>query len=774
MKAKSMLCVFAAGVSGFSGAGWSDESGSIASKTGIEQVIVNARRVEENAQDVPLAITAVNDAFLRENSVNNLQGLNGQIPALRIDSFNSPLYANLGIRAQRSTNVAPGQDSAVSLYFAEFVNAFPVGTNQQMFDLQSVETIKGPQGTLFGRNTTGGAISITPAKPTEVLGGSITAGYTNFKHGDGYYTTGVFNAPVNDVLKLRAAINIINHDGYVKNTITPQQQANYELVPFTGTSNRDLNDADSKAWRVSALLTPSDRLESYFLLQGGSYSDNGTAYSLTGFNPVGYTAFALGIMGLNPAAAAQQIQSAQSHDFWSAAVGAKAGNDYDGAMISNTTTWELSDTLTLKNVIGYRDFRSDQVISFGLPYQILDAKIADDGHEVAEEIQLQGQTDNLNWVAGLYYFDQHIDHPNSTIALPQFGTTPFFQHSIADNKSYAAFVQGTYRLTNDLSFTAGLRHTTDEREMEASKFADASRTICGLVDGGGAPLPASACSLSGNVTYREPTYNLTLDYKADADTLLYVAHRKGYRSGGWNYTPNSPQTFGPFKPEYVNDWEVGGKRDWYFGTTVLRTNLAIYHQKYDDAQRFLTPASDPTAFNVINAATATINGGELELTLVPFDGLELGGFVSVIDAEYDEFRNPSLFVGDFTNNKFGQVPETQYSLRARYLLPLNPSIGEVTLLADYMHYSKIYYTDTAQGPTQGPNDSQFQDAYGLLNFRADWKSVMSSNVDVAAYVRNANNEKYNSFGVMLWDSLGYNTATIGEPRIVGIEATLHF
>lgn len=774
MSRKPLMYLLAASVSGapFIPAATAQEAAP-ASAT-IEQVIVSARRIEENIQEVPLAITAVDGDFLRDNFVTNLQGLNGQIPALRIDSYNSPLYANLGIRAQRSTNVAPGQDSAVSLYFAEFVNAFPVGTNQQMFDLQSMETIKGPQGTLFGRNTTGGAISVTPAKPTEELGGSLTLGYTHFDHGDGFYTTGVFNAPVSDTLSLRAAVNIIDRDGYVKNTISAQQLAGYEVTPFSGTADRDLNDEDSKAWRVGVLFTPNDRLESYLLLQGGSYRDNGTAYSLTAFDPNGFTAFALGITGLDPTAVAQQIQAAQSRDFWSASVGARTGNEYDGAMISNTTTWELSDSLTLKNVIGYREFRSDQLISFGLPYQILDARISDDGREFSEEIQLQGQTARLNWVAGLYYFDQHIDHPNSTAALPQFGGSPTFQHSIADNTSYAVFLQGTYALTDALSLTAGVRHTTDKREMRASNFQDAARTVCGLSDTAGTPLPATACSLQDDVEYREPTYNLTLDYKLDADTLLYVAHRKGYRSGGWNYTPSNPQTFGPFKPEYVKDWEVGGKRDWYLGGTILRTNMAIYHQEYDDAQRFLSPVTDPTAFAVINAATATITGGELEFTLIPFPHLEISGFVSIIDAEYDEFRNPALFAGDFTSNKFGQVPETQWSLRARYQLPLDAALGEVALMADYTHYSKIYYTDTAQGAGHGPSDSQYQDAYGLLNLRLDWKSLLGTNLDMAAFVRNAGNEEYNSFGVMLWDSLGYNVATIGEPRVFGLEATLRF
>ena len=391
----------------------------------------------------------------------------------------------------------------------------------------------------------------------------------------------------------------------------------------------------------------------------------------------------------------------------------------------NVTTWEISDTLTLKNVAGARSFDLEDSLGIsGLPYQLLDVRINDEGEEWSEELQLQGQSGDghFNWVLGAFYFDQHIEHPNDTLALPQFGLVPNAQQSEADNDSRAVFAQGTIAIpgVEGLSFTGGIRWTEDSREMTSSRWTSIDRTTCALTDANGVVLPANACFLHGDTSYEKNTYNLGIDYRVNDDTLLYVAHRRGYRAGGWNYLPDNPQTFGPFDPEQVTDYEGGIKKDWRLGDVSLRTNLAIYTQDYEGIQRFSSPVSDPTSFTVINAADASIDGGELEITLVPFDGLEIGGFYSRIDADFENFVTGA---GDFSDNEFAQVPKDQYSARIRYQLPLDPSTGRISLQADYYHQSHVFFTDTAEGPGQGPPESQGQDDYGILNLRVDWEAV---------------------------------------------------
>ena len=741
---------------------------------GLEQVIVTARRRAEKQQEVPLAVTALDESFLTQNSVEKITDLNGKVPALRIESFNSPSYTNIGIRAQRSANVAPGQDSAVGYYFNEVNLGFPVGLSQQMFDLQSVEVVKGPQGTLFGRNTTGGALLLTSQQPTRHFEGSATAGVTSFDAGTGYYGTGVVNVPLGEHFQLRAAVDTIQRDGFVKNLISNELLDNYEVVPFLGTGNKDpMNEEKSTGWRLSALWVPTTSVESLFVYEGSHLHGNGTAYTLTAVNPAGFANFAT---GGGAETAFLRRQDEQRKNFWTTEQGADLYNKLDTSSIMNRTTWDISDTLRLKNIVAYRDFENQDAIGIsGMPYQVLDAIIPDYGHEASEEIQLQGNlaAGAFDWVAGLYYSTQHINHPNETVALPQFGGPPTAQHSVADNDSQAVFAQGTVKLPflAGLSFTGGARYTSDDREMTAQKFTDQTRTSCALSDENGETLPDDACQLHGKKTFSETTYNVSLDYKFGDSGLVYLAHRRGYRSGGFNYVPDDPQTFAPFDPEIVKDVELGFKKDWQIGSAALRTNLAIYTQDYKGIQRIPSPVDDPTNFSVINAAAATINGGELEVPLKPIEALELSAYYAHIDASFDNFKTGA---GDFTDNKMAQVPEDQYSAWVRWTLPLPTTLGQISLQANYAYQTRVYFSDTAQGPAEGPRDSQGQDGYGLLNLRADWQDVYSLPLDVALYVKNATAEEYNTFGIQLYSSLGYNIATIGEPRVYGLEATYRF
>ncbi|MBV8803526.1 MAG: TonB-dependent receptor [Sinobacteraceae bacterium] len=744
----------------------SPASADSGSDTDLQQVVVTARRRQERQQDVPLAVTALSADFLRENAIVGVHDLNGKVPALNVENFNSPAYTNIGIRGQRADNIAPGQDPAVGYYFGEVSYSYPVGINEQLFDLQSLEVVKGPQGTLFGRNTTGGAVLISPAMPDTRFGGSVLAGMTAFDHGLGYYTTGILNLPVTDTFQLRAAVNVIDHDGYVKNLITPQELATFEQVPFTGSSGANPDDENSKAWRISALWHPIDTLQSWFLYQGSHYRDDGMAYSLTAVDPNGLMNLALGGQATS---VFQQRQAQQANDFWTTQSGLNAYNRSDNHAGSNITTWTPTGSLTVKNIIGYRHFSLSQAVPLdGVPFQILDSTIGDDGHELSEELQVQGHTiaDLLDWVVGYYYANQHIDHPRSTNTLPQLGVPISHAFEVSDNGTHAEYAQGTLKIppVRGLSLTAGIRNTRDGRRMTSTSWNAPGQTSCAITG-------VVGCQLGGDVAYNVVTYNVGLEYKLDPDTLIYATRRKGYRAGGWNYVGSDPVSFGPFKPEYVNDWEAGLKRDWSLGETKLRTNLAVYRSRLSDAQKLLSPVSNPNEFEVINAADATIKGGELEVTFIPVKALQLSGYLSIIDARFNSF----VFGGnDFTNNTFGQTPKTQYTLRGSYDLPLPGTIGTVSVEADYFHQSHIFYTDTAEGPTQGPLSSQGQGPYGIVNTRLDWRSIWQSHFDVAFYVKNAGATRYNTFGVMLYPSLGYNIATLGEPRVFGFETTYHF
>jgi|GEM_PF-6730150 len=736
----------------------------------IEEVVVTARRREESQQDVPVAITTLSGDFLQDHAITQLSDLTSYVPTLLVDNFNSPTTTNIGIRGVRSTDIAPGQDSAVGVYFSDVNYGYTVGISPLLFDLQSVEVLKGPQGTLFGRNSTAGAMLISPSKPDQSDSYSLTAGSTFFDGGNGYNASATGNLQASETLSLRAAVNLVNRDGFVDNYADRDDTGFYQASPSVGLTNFEpLNDDSQLGWRLSALWSPSESVESYWMYQGAHVNTNGIAYAVNALNPDGFTALVFNGATLPSATEAyERVHARQARDLWTAESNINTFAKLDMHAVSNATSWDFSDRARLKNIVGYRYFERDDSIDFdGLPLQILEVRHPDTGREFSEELQLQGDSANglFGWVLGLYYGEQSIERRSSQVVLQGPLTNTFTD---SDNRSYAAFAQTTYRVpgVEGLSLTGGVRVTRDEREMVNRRFNDSG---CVLTSGG-MVLPEDQCEISGKDSYTEPTYTLGVDYKLDSGTLLYFAHRRGYRAGGFDYGATEQDLIGPFDPEFVTDFEVGLKKDWQIGGTSLRTNLALYTQDYEDIQRFIVRVDQPGAA-VTNAASATITGGELELTFVPIDGLSISGFLSVVDASFDEFLTAQ---GDFSDNDFGQVPREQYSLAIDYLLPLDPDLGDLSLRADWSHRSDVFYTDTTQTDAYGPRDSLGQDGYGLLNLGMSWNSIARSSFDLSLFVRNATNEEVRPFGVVLYQSLGYNISTIGDPRTFGVQLGYRF
>lgn len=732
----------------------------------IEEVVVTARRREERQQDVPLAITAVSGRFLEDNAVTRLADLTAYVPALQVDNFNSPTTTNIGVRGVRSTDIAPGQDSAVGVYFGEVNYAYTVGISQLLFDLQAVEVLKGPQGTLFGRNSTGGAMLLTPARPTQDTDYRFSVGSRFFDGGMGYSSEGMVNLPLGSTLAMRAAFRVIDRDGYVADRSDRDDPLAFTPNPspsFPGSRGRRLDADRSGAWRLGLRWTPTADISSDFMAQGVRVDTSGIAYALTAMNPAGFAAAIFNGQNGMPSAMDnfQRINARQARDPWTAETNIGGFVELDMQAYSNITEWRLSERLLLKNVIGYRRYERHDGIDFdGMPLSVLEVQHPDSGREFSEELQLQGSHFDgaLDWVLGVFHATQSIERRSSQVL---FGGDEQFTWVDSDNRSSAAFAQATWRLpaVERLSVTAGLRYTRDRREMTNRRFTD---NAC-MLSQGGAPLAQSACAFHGATRYGETTYSLGVDYRLAGGALLYVAHRRGYRAGGFDYAAAHAEVYGPFQPEFVTDYELGVKHDWQLAGMPVRSNLALYHQRYDDIQRFILRDDQPAA-SVTNAASATISGAELEVMLSPYDGFDVSLSYARLVAGYDDF-------GPFTDNEMAQAPRHQGAIALRHRLPLPEGWGDARLRADWSYRSRIFHTDTAQGPAFGPLDSQGQAGHGLLNIGLNWDEVMDSRVDLALFVRNVTERATRPFGVQLYGSLGYNLATLGEPRVVGFELT---
>lgn len=738
----------------------------VSSATLMNDIIVTARRREETNQTVPIAITALSGDFLENKGIAQLTDLNAYVPSFQVSNFNTPVKLTVAIRGQRQSQVIPGQDPSVGLYVGDISWSYPLGVGQQMYDLSSLQVLKGPQGTLFGKNTTGGAMIVMPALPGDKFEGYVSVRGMAFGHGHGVGSTGMLNVPISDAFSIRAAYDVIDRDGYIEN-MSPIVPDVPNVLPFTRGENS--SDERNISARLTALLKPSDNFENVTRFSYTRFRGNGIGWHLTAVNPNSFAA--LLFPDLLPEFA--DLQRQYDRDFYSSRINTRQLDHMNIYELSNTTTWHVTDDITIKNIIGYRDVEHRTVQDLdGSSMSILSAPQYTEGHEFSEELQLLTTflDDRIDLTTGIYYADQDLRHQSGA---QTFGTVNTRGNSRSVAKTYSAYAQagiGLPVLNDRLSATIGLRYTKDKRSMTLDSI-DPYSGNCAMRENDGIT-PLDPCGLSGSKNFRKLTYTLGLDFQVDSQTLIYLASRKGYRAGGFNVNATSPLTFTPFDPEIVTDYEIGLKKTWQVGTWELRTNLAGYYQKYKGIQRFVVPpdAPAPNVFYVANAADAEIWGGEAEVSIQPTRELTLSGSFSIVKPKYGYFADRS---GDFTRNKFAQVPEYQYTLGANYVTPTSLG-GDLRFGVDWSHQSSIKFVDTSQGPFFGPISTQGERAYGILNMQIGWDRIADSNFDVSLQVKNALQTHYRASAILLYGTLGTNVATIGDPRVFSAELTYRF
>lgn len=756
----------------------------------LEEVIVTARRAEENLQEVPVAVTQIAAAQIEQRGIRSAFDLNTYVPALHVATYNNKDSLVVGIRGQRNSQIQPGQDPSIGVYFAEVPTGFQIGLNMGMFDLDNIQVLKGPQGTLFGRNSTGGAVLIGPARPTDQFEGSVKIGSVNFAKGNGVTSQAMLNMPISDTLAVRFAIDTVDQDGYVRNVATPTAVTASQIYPAPAGPSRlnNLGSQDSQAWRASIAWKPTDQIRNDFIYQGYRYRSNGLVPTLRAVRPGAPFAAVL-----NPELA--RVQAAQGGYFWSVESGSESLVEVNQDALFNTTVWQLGD-ITLKNIWSSKVLRGRRVTdSVGIPQEYLVTQYSPQGgHEWSEEFQLQGKSldRHLDWVAGLFYYSNWYNSVvDPSLQLIPLLLKPSRRSTYTVNKTRAIFGQGTYHFANmeGLSATLGYRVTTDERSMlnESTQVAPGGAVSCQLRDANGALLPLSACRYEATKSFHSPTWTAGLDYKINATTMVYASRSRGYRAGGFNAAGLTVGAFQPFLPEIVYNNEIGLKADWDIGIPV-RTNVAVYRQDYTDIQRIAQDTAALAAARLFNATKATIDGYEAEITLRPTHNLQIGATYAHVNPKYTQsFFNSLGGAGcaagafasstcqDVAQNTFGLVPKATFTLNATYKLPLDSNIGTVSVSADYYHQSRMYFDDTLQGSIAGPLDAQSSAPYGLWNARIDWKDVMKSQFDIALWVKNAGNVKYYTSAIPVYTStVGTWSNYVGEPRMVGVEFKWNF
>jgi iron complex outermembrane recepter protein len=656
------------------------QSGNQASN--LEDIIVTARRVEENQQKIPVAVTTLTAASMERRNVVAVNDLQFSVPNLQIKpSNNNPSLPEFIIRGQRQV-----------LYTDENVVTYVNGVAQStrglaLYDLENVQALKGPQGTLFGKNSMGGAMVFTTARPKFDPEARFDLEMGNYNRVQG---TVMGNIPlIDEVAALRIAGRIERQDGFFKN-----------LRP----GGKDLNDRNNESFRVSLLVKPGDRFENLTtfdyihkdeiptpsVIEAAPLANNffrsvtqqavTQQSALGGSTPLVDTANGLLVRQGNPfrSVAFTGIGKTIDNPRFPALTGFGARSEVYG--IANTTSFELSDAVTLKNIIGARyekalDFQDPSGITgmtfdfgtlFGAPPGFVTGQATNNDtyyrnqyKTFSDEFQVIGRWGNLNLITGLYY--AHVKHQynvnSSFVVGPASFYGPAFEKHGAlrdTTESMAAFAQGTYDFSgvglDGLRLTLGARYTRDKKEMRAEGFYTTStetvqswnpafpQSQCNELNGtfGNAVgvNNGAECSLTNHRTYKAVTWTGSLEYQATPDTLLYFATRRGFKAGGPNPTTRVLE-FSMFGPEKITDFELGLKHQGRLGSVPYRLNLAGFIGKYRDIQtsdilQFCTNDNVGcsgggvfTELILLNVGKATIKGIEVEGSIKPVPQLEL-------------------------------------------------------------------------------------------------------------------------------------------------------
>lgn len=733
---------------------------------GLEEIVVTAQRREEKLQEVPISITALTETDLELAGVRDLADIGFLVPNLRLQrapSFDSAIQAT--IRGQTQDTLLLDRDPSVGLYIDDIYIPRSRGVLTTLFDTGRVEVLKGPQGTLFGRNTTGGAIRIVTNKPTDELSARIGTEFGDYAYNRLY---GYANVPISDWLAVRLSFDAANRDGFTHVDEQP-----------------DLDDLRQEGYRASIRFTPTERVISDFSFDYANVHNNGGGNILRSVR-VPSTANTLS-GGLMVQELAQGGKQDGSRDTFSDLA---LFSDVDHYGISNTTSVEF-DQFTVKNIFSYRSLESEQNFNLdGSAARILELdQLSQNLHYLQEEFQVYGTAldGKLDWITGLFYFNERGADDTASIilgALGGFGVGTDTKGD-AENTSYSAYAQGTYHFDDfvpGLSFTGGLRWTEDKREVRASARARNAAMTCRLTDANLMPWPG--CERTEEKSFSEPTWTAVLQYQATDQMMLYLAHRRGYRNGGFNIRAQSDVQFTPYDEEKVSDIEVGIKSDWILpGEMPLRFNAAGFWADYEDIQRSVRVSPPPGAPGgatiqdlILNAASAEIWGAEVELLFLPHPDLQLSFSGSFLDAEYDSFvqdADPAtgMMEEDLSDNDFAFAPKWMFNTSIRYTLPLRQigdlQIGTMVFQADHSWQSKTQLR-TLNTPLS------YQGKYGITNLRFQVDEVLGTGATVYFFARNVFDRAHWVSMTDLVSSLGFAAGFLGQPRTVGVGVAYQF
>ncbi|WP_081659786.1 TonB-dependent receptor [Sphingobium baderi] len=766
-----------------------------AENLGVQDIVVTARRKEEALSRVPIAVSAFSSETLAKKSITSMDQLTQSTPGLIFGKSGGTTNPQIVIRGQTRANVGDAAQPVLT-YFADvplpyFASILPV------YDLASVQVLKGPQGTLFGRNSTSGAVLVYPNAPTYTWGGYLMGGYGNY---DNREVEGALNLPImEDHIALRIAGRRQIRDGYTKVTL-----------PDGAVQDRDnLNDY---YYRASLLVEPFDGLKNVTVFDSVKWNRNGDGTIFGNTYPTGTAR-------LFPAAFDCGTSASCDIDLAAArqkTLGVRRGFGdfpiYTNTLVtglSNTTTLNLGN-ITLKNILGQRLSKYRNLTDTDGTEMLLTSVNTDNNiHQFSEEFQVQGDffDNRVHAIAGIFYLKVHPGRP-------QFQTYGAFQRpgvslptsisAYRRSTSKSAFGQVTLDVTSKLKIDLGIRYNKDKLtacsagyQINAPYLPDSSEVLTedGCYNGQNITKTqfgvTSTSIVKGTVASAASsatTWNIGVNYQVTPELFVYATARKGYRAGGVN-TPVLGGLFLPYQsygPETVRDYEAGAKWKFNVGGVPGNVNFDIFTGKYKNSQRGINglaanqdgdgdPLTDPALSTlIVNAGTARVRGFDFDATVEPTRGLTLTGFVSYNAEEYLDnglagtpFINTSAFPLNPKEVAFQYAPEWTFggSMTAEKEVE---TLGTLALSVDAYHSSRVYFTNDKN------NYILSQKPYTTVNGRLDVREILGSKIDLGFYVRNIFKKVYKTGASNSAISSGYDSVFYAEPRMYGAQIRINF
>tara|TARA_R110002096_G_scaffold20690_5_gene67957 strand:- start:3066 stop:5315 length:2250 start_codon:yes stop_codon:yes gene_type:complete len=717
----------------------------------LEEIVVSAQRREQSLVDVPIAITALSGEFLEQQQVFTAEQLSSYTPSLHIfaEAVNTEFYT---IRGIGRANEDLGSDSGVAMFINDVYVARQGAANLVLFDVERAEILRGPQGSLWGKNATGGAINVVTRKPTDKLGGYLGVDIGDFGT---LNLRAAANAPITDKINGRLAFVSRERDGLYTNLTTGQDGNNINSQAFRGTFTFDVSD-------TTDVLFAADwaRSEQLGVLKSVIADVPGTPYILKDFFTVTFP---------------QQESDLRTSR---AGIHGAQGVEQYGA---NLTINHQMSTMDFISITGYRTEESHHSEDNDrAPERSGDLWSTQESSSFSQEFRLMSNSDDaLTWTAGIYWFHEDGDRNQSRYSdffgpgglvgpgspEVQDSTTTFIQALVTD--SFAVFGQVDYQFNDRWSASLGGRYTEETKDYDINAYAVANQP-------GGSNyslfIPDGAYTASDEKTWSEFTPKLTVQFALSEEVTTYASYSEGFKSGGYNGSPDNAAGVVPFEPEQAESTEFGLKGQFFDNT--MSANLAYFMTDFTDMQ---LQGFDPVTGSPItnNAAESEISGIEVELSGLIGEGFRYNLGASWLDHQFTRYAievfdptiqgGPPFRLVDKSGDRIGVIPEYNYHIGLSYEWQLANS-GSLTLGVDA----------SGTDETITVFNTLWSNAYDVVDLRLAWDS--GENWNAAFWVRNLTDEEYYRGGGPVPD-INDTISRVGllsDPQIFGISLGIEF